>query len=317
MTMKTKNVNEAKGKKKHTGLMITLVVLFVVVLECCFSTNTYDNPEPVSVDSVEESTETEKKETKASMTKVETEVKETETEDDLDSEVSAEILAEQGIYITPFDTYVSYQGGSNQDEVLYINVLYEDDETMKYVGFADNNGKPDTSLSVDILMHKVEDGADNSVECWVSDDNKWVANYDASGSFYFGEQSSFDSDFMGTFQLLEDESFASASTDEEVLTFESSKEFKDFARDTSNIGKVVNFDADIFSANCADGTMHIDILWADGSITEDAKVLKQDNNSSTIILDGDYANISAEYLGIDDLGYITFSPVSIELLDLN
>ena len=308
----TTNVNgtEVKAKKSHKGLIITLVVLLVLGVECCFNTNTED-PEPVESAAVTESMETEKKETKVDLTK-ETE---TETEEDIDSEVVEDMLAEDGIYITPGSTYYTIQGGYNEDKVLYLNILYEDDETMRYVGFADNNGKPDTSLAVDVLMHKVEGGADANIEVWVSDDNKWVAKYFAPDSFFFGEQDVFDSEFMGYFSRLEDESVAAASESSDMITFSSNSDFKDFARDNSNVGILVNFDAYVYAANCTDGNMYVDIIWADGSTT-DSVIVSQKNCSSTI-LDGDYVNVSAEYLGINQSGYITFDSLYVDLLDVN
>lgn len=305
--MKTKNVNEVKGNKKHTGLVIVIAVFLAIILECCFNTNTYDDPESVSVDSVEKSIESETIKDNKTSTITETEVqKETETEV-LSSDLDDDLLSEQGIYITPGSTYVTDAGGAQCDKVLYLNELYEDDNTRRFVGFADNNGKPDTSLTVDITMHKVDDTT------WASDDNVWVANYftDCDG-IYFGQQSGYDSDFCAVYTLYQGESEENSS--DEILRFTSDSEMRDFVRDSSNVGKVVYFEAYVYSANCVDGNMYVDAMWADGSKTECIKTSQQ--NCSANILDDDYVAVTGVYLGLDENGYVSFDSLSVDLLQM-
>ena len=292
------NEKNNNGKKKHQGIKIAvLVIILVIGVECCFNTNTGDSQPVADSTNANKSTVTEETET-------ETTTEETETEEDVDTEVMAEELAEEGIYITPGSTFYTIDGGYNSDRTLYLNVLYEDDNTMRYVGWGyDENGNIDESVHIDVLMKQTDDATK-----WLSEDGLWGASYFTDDIVQVGQESVWDSDFMGIFGRITDDS-TSAST-QEILTLGSDSEMREFIRDDSNIGKTVTFNAHVL--NVIGDYIAVEALWADGSTTY--YVLISNSNISTRLLDDDYITFTGVYEGFEHLDYPTFSTTSAELL---
>lgn len=307
--------NETVKTKKHTGIKVAVVtVILAVVLECCFNTKDYsETPVESSSNSVvaTETEESETIETESEATEVETETAETEetvtTDSALDAEVEAELLAEEGIYITPGSTFYTTEGGYDNNRTLYLNVLYEDDNTMRYVGWGyDEAGNIDESVHVDILMKQTD-----TTTKWLSEDGLWGASYLTDDIVYVGQESVWDSDFMGSFSRVPaEESSASTTSSEEVTVLNSNSEFREFIRDESNIGKVAT--VDIYAAETSADPFYASTLWNDGEYT----YLYIQNNSSTTILHGDYATITGVFKGFK-YGEALFEATSIELLDVN
>lgn len=289
-----------KGKKKHNGIKIAVIVVaLVIIVECCFNTNTGDSQPVADSTNANKSTETEKE------TEKETVTEETETEEDVVSEVMEEELAEKGIYITPGSTFYTIDGGYDNDRTLYLNVLYEDDNTMRYVGWGyDENGNVDEAVHIDVLMKQTDDATK-----WLSEDGLWGASYFTDDIVYVGQQSVWDSDFMGTFGRITADS-ASASS-QEVLTFTSDSEMRDFLRDDSNIGKTVTFDAYVMDP--LDDIIFVYALWSDGSKSHN--IVVSNSNASVKILNGDYITYTGVYKGFNDLNEAYFDTISIELMN--
>ena len=294
------NEKNNNGKKKHQGIKIAvLVIILVIGVECCFNTNTGDSQPVADSTNANKSTETEETET-------ETETTTEETEEDVDTEVMAEELAEEGIYITPGSTFYTIDGGYDSDRTLYLNVLYEDDNTMRYVGWGyDENGNIDESVHIDVLMKQTDDATK-----WLSEDGLWGASYFTDDIVQVGQESVWDSDFMGIFGRITDDS-TSAST-QEVLTFSSDSEMREFIRDDSNIGKTVTFDAYVTVSH--DDFMNMNAVWEDGSSANFIYV--QNFKTSTRILDGDYVTVIGVFRGLNNLSDPVFDATSIELLNL-
>lgn len=316
---KETNKTTNERKKKHIGIKVAVVViLLVLVVECCFNTKDYsETPVESSANSVV-STETEKTEVKenevveSEATEAETETTKVEETETPDSALEAELLAEQGIYITPGSTFYTTEGGYNNDRTLYLNVLYEDDNTMRYVGWGyDESGNIDESVHVDVLMKQVETDKFD-VATWKSEDGIWAAHYvsdDENNGPQFGQQENYDSDFFGYFvRVTDDSSASSGTTTGEITILNSNAELRDFIRDESNIGKVAT--VDIYAAETSSNPFYAYTLWDDGADT----YLYVENNSSTNILHGDYATITGIFKGFK-YGEALFEATSIELLE--
>lgn len=316
---KETNKTTNEGKKKHTGIKVAVVtILLVVVVECCFNTKDYtETPVETSSNSTTETEETEEteetKEPESEAIEVETETETAETEETvttdsaLDADVEDELLAEEGIYITPGSTFYTTEGGYDNNRTLYLNVLYEDDNTMRYVGWGyDEAGNIDESVHVDILMKQ----SDTSTK-WLSEDGLWGASYLTDDIVYVGQESVWDSDFMGSFSRMPvEDTSASTASSEEVLTFNSDSEMREFIRDDSNIGKTVTFDAHVL--NILDEYIAVEAVWADGSTTYD--IVISNSNISTRLLDGDYITFTGVFKGFNNLNDASFSTTSVELL---
>lgn len=313
--------NETAKTKKHTGIKVAVVtVILAVVMECCFNTKDYSETPVESSSNSVVATETEESETieteivESEATEVETEITETEetvtTDSALDADVEDELLAEEGIYITPGSTFYTTEGGYDNNRTLYLNVLYEDDNTMRYVGWGyDEAGNIDESVHVDILMKQ----SDTSTK-WLSEDGLWGASYLTDDIVYVGQESVWDSDFMGSFSRMPvEDTSASTASSEEVLTFNSDSEMREFIRDDSNIGKTVTFDAHVL--NILDEYIAVEAVWADGSTTYD--IVISNSNISTRLLDGDYITFTGVFKGFNNLNDASFSTTSVELLNVN
>lgn len=302
------NEKNNKEKKKHRGVKIAiLTVILVVVVECCFNTKDYTETDTTSATSAE----TEKKENsenrevnteKAETEKIETETKHTETE------IATEVTTDDAYSVTPGVTYVTYEGGYDNDKELYLNLIDEGD-AVRYVGFSYDEGELNPAYNIDVLMHKIDDTT------WVSDDNLWKASYLMDGIFYFGQQKDYNSDFMGSFSIFGNSSESADTTSSEVLTFNSDSEMRDFLRDDSNIGKTVTFDAYVTVSK--NDCMYINALWTDGSSTDCIYIENFNNASSTKIFDGDYVTFTGEFVGFNSINEPDFNAISIELLELD
>lgn len=290
-----------KGKKKHNGIKIAVIVVaLVIIVECCFNTNDYTETDTTSATS----DETEKKESSDNK-EVKTETAETETTQSENTELkitSEEISVEDMRSAIPGVSYVTYEGGSASDEELYLNLINEGN-AVRYVGFSYDEGELRPEYNVDVVMYQVDDTT------WVSDDNLWKASYLTDETFYFGQQENNDSDFMGTFGRITADS-ASASS-QEVLTFTSDSEMRDFLRDDSNIGKTVTFDAYVMDS--LDDVIFVYALWSDGSKSHNIAV--SNSNASVKILNGDYITFTGVYKGFNDLNKAYFDTISIELMN--
>lgn len=175
--MKLKKKGKSIGKKVLT---VCAVIVLVVAVECCFNTKDYTETNTASATSAE----TEKKENsenkevkteKAETEKIETETTETEN---TETEITTEVSTDDVYSVTPGVTYVTYEGGYDNDKELYLNLIDEGD-AVRYVGFSYDEGELNPAYNVDVLMHKIDDTT------WVSDDNLWKASYLMDGIFYF------------------------------------------------------------------------------------------------------------------------------------
>lgn len=305
------NEKNNKEKKKHRGIKIAiLTIILVVVVECCFNTKDYTETDTTSATSAE----TEKKENsenrEVNTEKVETEKIETETTEteNTETKIATEVTTDDVYSVTPGVTYVTYEGGYDNDKELYLNLIEEGD-AVRYVGFSYDEGELNPAYNVDVLMHKIDDTT------WVSDDNLWKASYLMDGIFYFGQQKDYNSDFMGNFSIFGNSSESSDTTSSEVLTFNSDSEMRDFLRDDSNIGKTVTFDAYVTVSK--NDCMYINALWTDGSSTDCIYIENFNNASSTKIFDGDYVTFTGEFVGFNSINEPDFNAISIELLELD
>ena len=303
--MKLKKKGKNIGKKVLT---VCAVIVLVVAVECCFNTKDYTETNTASATSAE----TEKKENsenkevkteKAETEKIETETTETEN---TETEITTEVSTDDVYSVTPGVTYVTYEGGYDNDKELYLNLIDEGD-AVRYVGFSYDEGELNPAYNVDVLMHKTDDTT------WVSDDNLWKASYLMDGIFYFGQQKDFNSDFMGNFSIFGNSSESTDTTSCEVLTFNSDSEMREFLRDDSNIGKTVTFDAHVL--NILDEYIAVEAVWADGSTTYD--IVISNSNISTRLLDEDYITFTGVFKGFNDLNDASFSTSSVELLELD
>ena len=205
----------------------------------------------------------------------------------------AEELAEEGIYITPGSTFYTIDGGYDSDRTLYLNVLYEDDNTMRYVGWGyDENGNIDESVHIDVLMKQTDDATK-----WLSEDGLWGASYFTDDIVQVGQESVWDSDFMGIFGRI---------------TFSSDSEMRDFVRDSNNIGKTIQFDA--YVNYSGEESLWVEALWSDRSSTR--SIIVNNINTSTKILDGDYVTVTGTFNGFDSMDDILIEPISVELLEV-
>lgn len=297
--MKLKKKGKNIGKKV---LAVCAVIVLVVAVECCFDTKDYTETNTTSATSAE----TEKKEVNTE--KVETEKIETETAEteNTETEITPEVSTDDVYSVTPGVTYVTYEGGYDNDKELYLNLIDEGD-AVRYVGFSYDEGELNPAYNVDVLMHKTDDTT------WVSDDNLWKASYLMDGIFYFGQQKDYNSDFMGNFSIFGNSSESTDTTSSEVLTFNSDSEMREFLRDDSNIGKTVTFDAHVL--NILDEYIAVEAVWADGSTTYD--IVISNSNISTRLFDDDYITFTGVFKGFNDLNDASFSTSSVELLELD
>nr|DAY68577.1 MAG TPA: hypothetical protein [Caudoviricetes sp.] len=300
-----------KTNKKHRGIKVVLIVI-LVALVCCYNAGSTEDPQQTVV-AVENATEeskivSEPEEEKAETEKIETETTETKH---TETEIATEVITDDAYSVTPGVTYVTYEGGYDNDKELYLNLIDEGD-AVRYVGFSYDEGELNPAYNVDVTLYPVDNVT------WVSEDGLWVANYLMDGIFYFGQQKDYNSDFMGNFSIfgsVYSPDPAADTTSSEVLTFNSDSEMRDFLRDDSNIGKTVTFDAYVTVSK--NDCMYINALWTDGSSTDCIYIENFSNASSTKIFDGDYVTFTGEFVGFNSINEPDFNAISIELLDIN
>ena len=127
-----------------------------------------------------------------------------------ETEITTEVSTDDVYSVTPGVTYVTYEGGYDNDKELYLNLIDEGD-AVRYVGFSYDEGELNPAYNVDVLMHKIDDTT------WVSDGNLWKASYLMDGIFYFGQQKDYNSDFMGNFSIFGNSSESADTTSSEVF----------------------------------------------------------------------------------------------------